>query len=86
MPLDDTHMNSQLPAAEEVSGKTAANCFTSSECGNPSKNIDTEKPSKENESTKEPSLLQYLYVQSPPGKRCHHVLESLWYLDHKLNF
>uniref|UniRef100_A0A2K6G349 Transcription factor E2F7 n=1 Tax=Propithecus coquereli TaxID=379532 RepID=A0A2K6G349_PROCO len=64
-PLEDAHGNSQLPAAKEASGKAAANCFASSEWENPSGNIDVEKPSKENESTKESSLLQYLYVQSP---------------------
>ncbi|XP_005330497.2 transcription factor E2F7 [Ictidomys tridecemlineatus] len=76
MPLEDAHVNSQLPVAEEVSGKAAANCFTSAECGNSSKNIDTEKPSKENESTKEPSLLQCLYVQSPAGINGFNVLLS----------
>ncbi|XP_054383393.1 transcription factor E2F7 isoform X2 [Pongo abelii] len=69
VPLKDIHVNGQLPAAEEISGKATANCFVSSEWGNPSRNTDVEKPSKENESTKEPSLLQYLCVQSPavPG-------------------
>ncbi|XP_047406340.1 transcription factor E2F7 [Sciurus carolinensis] len=70
VPLEDAHVNSQLPAAEEVSGKAATNCYTSS------KNVDTEKPSKENESTKEPSLLQYLYVQSPAGINGFNVLLS----------
>ncbi|XP_063502581.1 transcription factor E2F7 isoform X2 [Pongo pygmaeus] len=69
VPLKDIHVNGQLPAAEEISGKATANCFVSSQWGNPSRNTDVEKPSKENESTKEPSLLQYLCVQSPavPG-------------------
>uniref|UniRef100_A0A2I3GIB7 Transcription factor E2F7 n=1 Tax=Nomascus leucogenys TaxID=61853 RepID=A0A2I3GIB7_NOMLE len=65
IPLKDIHVNGQLPAAEEISGKATANCFVSSEWGNPSRNTNVEKPSKENESTKEPSLLQYLCVQSP---------------------
>ncbi|XP_005374406.1 PREDICTED: transcription factor E2F7 isoform X1 [Chinchilla lanigera] len=74
--LEDTHGNIPHPAAEEASGNATANCFVSSECGNPSRNTDTEKPSKESESTKEPSLLQYLYVQSPPGLNGFNVLFS----------
>ncbi|EGV97325.1 transcription factor E2F7 [Cricetulus griseus] len=67
-PVEDACVKGQLPAAEDVSGKAVANCcFIASECGNTSRNPDTEKPSKENEITKDPSLLQYLYVQSPAG-------------------
>nr|XP_020143560.1 transcription factor E2F7 isoform X5 [Microcebus murinus] len=75
-PLEDTHRNGQLPAAHEASGKATANCFASSEWGNPSGNTDVEKPSKENENTKESSLLQYLYVQSPAGLNGFNVLLS----------
>ncbi|XP_028614930.1 transcription factor E2F7 [Grammomys surdaster] len=66
-PLEDVCFKGQLPAAEEVSGKAVPNGFITSERGNPSRNPDTEKPSNENEITKDPSLLQYLYVQSPTG-------------------
>ncbi|XP_011819150.1 PREDICTED: transcription factor E2F7 [Colobus angolensis palliatus] len=76
IPLKDIHVNGQLPAAEEISGKATANCSVSSEWGNPSRNTDVEKPSKENESTKEPSLLQYLCVQSPAGLNGFNVLLS----------
>ena len=69
------HLNSQLPVAEEVWGKATANSFVSSEWGNLLRNTETEKPSKENEGTKEPSLLQCLYLQSPAGKGCHRVLK-----------
>ncbi|XP_032503159.1 transcription factor E2F7 isoform X2 [Phocoena sinus] len=75
-PHEDIHMNGQLSAAKEVSGKATADCFISSEWGNPSRNTEIEKPSKENESTKEPSLLQYLYVQSPAGLNGFSVLLS----------
>ncbi|KAL2775995.1 transcription factor E2F7 [Daubentonia madagascariensis] len=75
-PLEDIHRNGQLPAAKEASGKGTANCFASSEWGNPSGNTDVEKSSKENESTKESSLLQYLYVQSPAGLNGFNVLLS----------
>lgn len=68
-------MNGQLSAAKAVSGKATTNGFVSSEWGNPSRNTEIEKPSKENESTKEPSPLQYVYVQSPAGKR-YHAFES----------
>ncbi|XP_010637829.1 transcription factor E2F7 isoform X2 [Fukomys damarensis] len=74
--LEDTHVHGPHPAAEEVSGNATANCFVSSECENPSRNTDTEKPSKGNESTKEASLLQYLYVQSPAGLNGFHALLS----------
>ncbi|XP_075810628.1 transcription factor E2F7 isoform X1 [Microtus pennsylvanicus] len=58
----------QPPADEEVSGKAVANCcFLASACGNPSRNPDAEKPSNGNDVTKDPALLQYLYVQSPAG-------------------
>lgn len=67
-PQEDLRRNGQLSAAKEASGKAVANCFVSAEWGNPSRNSEIEKPLKENESTKEPSLLQYLYVQSPAGK------------------
>lgn len=67
-PLEDACVKGQLPTAEEVSGKATPNCFVASECGNPARNPDTEKPSNENEITKDPSLMQYLYVQSPAGK------------------
>ncbi|XP_054227166.1 transcription factor E2F7 isoform X1 [Homo sapiens] len=76
IPLKDIHVNGQLPAAEEISGKATANSLVSSEWGNPSRNTDVEKPSKENESTKEPSLLQYLCVQSPAGLNGFNVLLS----------
>uniref|UniRef100_A0A8C9DFK0 Transcription factor E2F7 n=1 Tax=Prolemur simus TaxID=1328070 RepID=A0A8C9DFK0_PROSS len=76
MPLEDTHGNGQLPAAKEASGKATANCFAASEWGNPSGNTDVEKHSEENESTKESSLLQYLYVQSPAGLNGFNVLLS----------
>lgn len=70
------------PADVEVSGKAVANCcFLASACGNPSRNPDAEKPSNGNDVTKDPALLQYLYVQSPAGKGCpcrpHHVFPSL---------
>ncbi|EHB18196.1 Transcription factor E2F7 [Heterocephalus glaber] len=74
--LEDTRVNGPHPAVEEVLGNATANCFVSSEGGNPSRNADTEMPSKENESTKEPSLLQYLYVQSPAGLNGFNVLFS----------
>uniref|UniRef100_A0A8C6D4B6 Transcription factor E2F7 n=1 Tax=Moschus moschiferus TaxID=68415 RepID=A0A8C6D4B6_MOSMO len=75
-PHEDTHMNGQLSAAKAVSGKATTNGFVSSEWGNPSRNTETENPSKENESTKEPSLPQYLYVQSPAGLNGFNVLLS----------
>nr|AKZ42270.1 transcription factor E2F7 [Castor fiber] len=65
-PLEDICVNGQLPTEEEVSGKAVA-----SECRNPSRNTDTEQPSKENEGA---SLLQYLYVQSPAGLNGFSVL------------
>ncbi|XP_021514681.1 transcription factor E2F7 [Meriones unguiculatus] len=65
-PPEDARAKGQLPAAE-VSGKAAANCFVASDCGNPSRSPDTEKLSNENEITKDPSLMPYLYVQSPAG-------------------
>ncbi|XP_038307752.1 transcription factor E2F7 isoform X5 [Canis lupus familiaris] len=71
---EDIHMEAQASAAEEASGKATANCLTSSEWGNPSRDTEMEKSSKENESTKEPSLLQYLYVQSPAGLNGFNVL------------
>ncbi|XP_008850242.1 transcription factor E2F7 [Nannospalax galili] len=73
-PLGGACVKDHLPAAEDVSGKGVANCFIDSECRNPSRNPDTEKPSKENEITKESSLLQYLYVQSPAGLNGFNVL------------
>ncbi|XP_037702751.1 transcription factor E2F7 [Choloepus didactylus] len=76
MPLEDIHMNGQLPTAKELSGKAATNCFVSPEWGNPSKNTEIEKSSKENENTKDPPLLQYLYVQSPAGLNGFNVLLS----------
>ncbi|XP_021060528.1 transcription factor E2F7 [Mus pahari] len=66
-PLEEACVKGQLPAAEEVSGKVVPNCYIASECGNPARNPDAEKPSNEHEITKDPSLLQYLYVQSPAG-------------------
>ncbi|XP_008581140.1 PREDICTED: transcription factor E2F7 [Galeopterus variegatus] len=74
MPLEDIHVNGQVSAAKEVTEKATADYFVSSEWENPSRNTDNEKPSKENESTKEPSLLQYLYVQSPAGLNGFSVL------------
>ncbi|XP_006142918.1 transcription factor E2F7 [Tupaia chinensis] len=73
-PLEDIHVNGQLPAAKEASGKATANSFVSSEWGTSLRNTDIEKASKESESTKEPSLLQYLYVQSPAGLNGLNVL------------
>ncbi|XP_062059152.1 transcription factor E2F7 isoform X2 [Lepus europaeus] len=64
-PLEDLHVKSHTPAEKEVSGKAIANGFVSSEWGNSSRNTDMEKPTEENESPHEPSLLQCLYVQSP---------------------
>ncbi|XP_069436744.1 transcription factor E2F7 isoform X2 [Ovis canadensis] len=75
-PHEDTHTNGQLSAAKAVSGKATTNGFVSSEWGNPSRNTEIEKPSKENESTKEPSPLQYVYVQSPAGLNGFSVLLS----------
>ncbi|XP_052021397.1 transcription factor E2F7 [Apodemus sylvaticus] len=66
-PLEDALAKGQPPAAEDISGKAVPNCFIASECRNLSGNPDAEKPSNENETTKDPSLLQYLYVQSPAG-------------------
>lgn len=76
VPLEDIHMEAQVSAAEEPSAKATANCFVSSEWGNPSGDTEIEKSSKENESTKEPSLQQYLYVQSPAGLNGFNVLLS----------
>ncbi|XP_032972019.1 transcription factor E2F7 isoform X3 [Rhinolophus ferrumequinum] len=76
VPLEDIHLNGQLCAAKECSGKTTANGFVSSEWGNPSRSTEVEKPSKDNEGTKQPSLLQYLYVQSPTGLNGFNVLLS----------
>uniref|UniRef100_A0A8C3W3A6 Transcription factor E2F7 n=1 Tax=Catagonus wagneri TaxID=51154 RepID=A0A8C3W3A6_9CETA len=70
-PQEDLHRNGQLFAAKEVSGKVLANCFVSS------RNSEIGKPLKENESTKEPSLLQYLYVQSPAVTSSSHPQEHL---------
>lgn len=75
--MEDIHMEAQVSAGEEASGKAPANCFVSSEWGKTSRDTEIEKSSKENESTKEPSLLQYLYVQSPAGEGCHRVLGAL---------
>ncbi|XP_042102483.1 transcription factor E2F7 isoform X2 [Ovis aries] len=75
-PHEDSHTNGQLSAAKAVSGKATTNGFVSSEWGNPSRNTEIEKPSKENESTKEPSPLQYVYVQSPAGLNGFSVLLS----------
>uniref|UniRef100_A0A673UKU1 Transcription factor E2F7 n=2 Tax=Suricata suricatta TaxID=37032 RepID=A0A673UKU1_SURSU len=75
-PLEDTHTGSQLSAAEEASGKASANGCVSSQWGNPSRDAEIEKTSKENESTKESSLLQYFYVQSPAGLNGFNVLLS----------
>ncbi|XP_032710610.1 transcription factor E2F7 [Lontra canadensis] len=76
VPLEDIHMEAQVSAAEEPSAKATANCFVSSEWGNPSGDTEIENSSKENESTKEPSLQQYLYVQSPAGLNGFNVLLS----------
>ncbi|XP_076967615.1 transcription factor E2F7 [Tamandua tetradactyla] len=72
--LEDIHINGQLLAAKEVSGKAAANCFVSPAWGNPSKNTEIEQPSNESENAKERPLLQYLYVQSPAGLNGFNVL------------
>ncbi|XP_034499928.1 transcription factor E2F7 isoform X2 [Ailuropoda melanoleuca] len=76
VPMEDIHMEAQVSAGEEASGKAPANCFVSSEWGKTSRDTEIEKSSKENESTKEPSLLQYLYVQSPAGLNGFNVLLS----------
>ncbi|XP_038171037.1 transcription factor E2F7 [Arvicola amphibius] len=59
----------QPPVDEDASGKAMANCcFLASACGNPSRNPDAEMTSPNgNDITKDPALLQYLYVQSPAG-------------------
>ncbi|XP_004602874.2 transcription factor E2F7 [Sorex araneus] len=72
--LEDGHLNGRHPAAKEGLGKAIANSFVSSEWGNPPRNPDIEKPSQETESAKEPSLLPYLYVQSPAGLNGFNVL------------
>ncbi|XP_007529686.1 transcription factor E2F7 [Erinaceus europaeus] len=59
-----------------VMPKETASGFTSSEWGNPSRSTETEKPSKDKDSTKESSLPQYLYVQSPAGLNGFSVLLS----------
>ncbi|XP_019508740.1 PREDICTED: transcription factor E2F7 isoform X1 [Hipposideros armiger] len=76
VPLEDIHLTSQLCAAKEVSGKTTANGFISSEWVNPSRSTEIEKPSRDSGGTKEPCLLQYLYVQSPAGLNGFNVLLS----------
>ncbi|XP_040845915.1 transcription factor E2F7 [Ochotona curzoniae] len=76
IPFKDYPVNSHPPASKEVSGKATANGFVSSEWGSSSRNIDAEKPMKENESLQEPSLLQCLYVQSPAGVNGFNVLVS----------
>ncbi|XP_026355763.1 transcription factor E2F7 [Ursus arctos] len=76
VPTEDIHMEAQVSAGEEASGEALANCFVSSEWGKTSRDTEIEKSSKENESTKEPSLLQYLYVQSPAGLNGFNVLLS----------
>ncbi|XP_004676561.1 PREDICTED: transcription factor E2F7 [Condylura cristata] len=75
-PQEDIHMNGHLSAAKEFLGTATMNGFVSSEWGNPSRNTEIEKPSKESESAKEPSLLQYLYVQPPAGLNGFNVLLS----------
>ncbi|KAL1775086.1 transcription factor E2F7 [Sigmodon hispidus] len=76
-PLKDACAKGQLSAAEEVSGKPVGNCcFISSEYGNSSRDPDTEKMSSENDITKDSSMLQYLYVQSPPGLNGFNMLLS----------
>lgn len=67
-PLEDTYTKGPLPAAE-VSGKAVATRFAASDCGNTSRYADPEIPPNNNELTKDPALPQYLYVQSPAGKR-----------------
>ncbi|XP_045700937.1 transcription factor E2F7 isoform X1 [Phyllostomus hastatus] len=67
VPLEDMHLNSQMPAAKEVWENTTPYSFVSSEWGNLSRNAEVEKASKENEGPKEPSVLQCLYLQSPAG-------------------
>lgn len=76
MPLENVHLNSHPPAAQEFWGN-AENGFVSSEWGDPSRNAETETPLKENEGTQEPPLLQCLYLRSPAGKGWRHVLTSL---------
>ncbi|XP_036025376.1 transcription factor E2F7 [Onychomys torridus] len=77
-PMEDACVKGQLPAAmEDVSGRAVANCcFLASECGNPLRNPDAEKSSNENGITKDASLPQYLYVQSPAGLNGFNMLLS----------
>nr|XP_006974511.2 transcription factor E2F7 [Peromyscus maniculatus bairdii] len=78
-PLEDARVTGQLPAAaaEDVPGRAAANgCFLASECGNPLRNPDAEKPSNEKGITKDSSLPQFLYVQSPAGLNGFNMLLS----------
>ncbi|XP_006882616.1 PREDICTED: transcription factor E2F7 [Elephantulus edwardii] len=74
VPHEDVCVNGQLTAAKEVSRKPTVNGFVYPEWGYPSKKAEIEKSSQENESTKEPPLLQYLYVQSPAGLNGFNVL------------
>ncbi|XP_008142076.2 transcription factor E2F7 [Eptesicus fuscus] len=72
--LEDTHLDSQLPAARGVWGKAPAHGSVSSEWGSLPRNTEIEKPLQENEGTTEPSLLQCLYVQPPAGLNGLNVL------------
>ncbi|XP_052609273.1 transcription factor E2F7 isoform X2 [Peromyscus californicus insignis] len=78
-PLEDACVKGQLPAAaaEDVSGRAVANgCFLASECGNLLRNPDAEKSSNEKGITKDSSMPQYLYVQSPAGLNAFNMLLS----------
>nr|XP_036866652.1 transcription factor E2F7 isoform X2 [Manis javanica] len=72
--LGDAHMSGRLPAPKEASGKATADGLISSDWGNPSRNPEIEKSSKDGEDIKDPSLLQYLYVPSPAGLNGFSVL------------
>ncbi|XP_004700490.1 transcription factor E2F7 [Echinops telfairi] len=75
VPLEDIHVNGQQSASREASEKVVANCLiVSPEWCDPSRNTELKKPSRERQGTKEPPLLQYLYVPSPAGLNGFNVL------------
>ncbi|XP_075407364.1 transcription factor E2F7 [Tenrec ecaudatus] len=75
VPLEDIHVNGQPPASRDASEKAVANCLVvSPEWRDPPRNTELEKPSRERQGTKEPPLLQYLYVPSPAGLNGFNVL------------
>ncbi|XP_049638913.1 transcription factor E2F7 [Suncus etruscus] len=69
-PLKDHHAGGQFPATTEVLGKAIVNM--SSKWQNP----DVEKHPHEAESSQEPSLLPYLYLQTPAGLNGFNVILS----------